>query len=216
MKLLSINVGQPKIVMVNENIVTTGIFKEPVDGHVKLKKHNLEGDRQADLTVHGGETKAVYVYPSEHYKFWREELAEMSLPFGMFGENFTTEDLFENEVFVGDKFRVGTAEVMVTEPRLPCYKLGIKFGRRDIIKRFMQSRRTGFYLSVVKEGEVGAGDSFELLQRAENSITIADVVRIFAFEKDDIETLRRALQVGDLHEGWKQTFEKQLEKIQAK
>lgn len=212
MKLLSLNVGEPQIMMVNENIVTTAIFKEPVAGRVMLGKYNLDGDRQADLTVHGGETKAVYVYPSEHYEFWRAELPEMNLPFGMFGENFTTEGLNENEIFVGDKFRLGEAEVMVTEPRLPCYKLGIKFGRSDIIKRFLQSRRTGFYFSVIKEGEVCAGDSFEYLSKAETSVTIADVVRIFAFDKYDVETLERALAVKELPYGWKQGFQKQLYK----
>lgn len=212
MKLLSVNVGEPQILMVNENIVVTGIFKEPVAARVMLRKYNLDGDRQADLTVHGGETKAVYLYPSEHYEFWRKELPEMNLPFGMFGENFTTEGLNENEVSVGDKFRVGEAEVMVTEPRLPCYKLGIKFGRSDIIKRFLQSCRTGFYLSVIKEGEVGAGDSFELTHKAETSVTIADVVRIFAFEKYDVETLERALETEALPDSWKQGFQKQLDK----
>lgn len=213
MKLLSVNVGQPRLVMAGENVVATSIFKEPVSGRVRLKKHNLDGDRQADLRVHGGRTKAVYVYPSEHYEFWRSEHPEMNLPFGMFGENFTTEGFDESEVFIGDLYRIGTAEVMVTEPRLPCFKLGIKFGRKDIIKRFMQSRRSGFYLSVEKEGEVGAGDEFELLTRNETSVTIADIVRIYAFEKDDIETLQRAVKIKVLPAGWKRGFQKQLKKF---
>jgi MOSC domain-containing protein YiiM len=212
MKLLSVNVGQPRLVMVGENIVTTGIFKEPVGERVALRKHNLEGDRQADLTVHGGRTKAVYVYPSEHYGFWRGELPEMDLPFGMFGENFTTEGLHEKGVFIGDCYRIGTSEVMVTQPRLPCFKLGIKFGRKDIIRRFMESRRTGFYLSVEKEGEVGAGDEFELITRDKTGVTIADIVRIYAFEKDDLETLQRAVKVKALPGGWKRKFQTQLKK----
>ena len=126
---------------------------------------------QADLSVHGGPSKAVYAYPSEHYEFWKKELPEMELPYGMFGENFTTEGMFEDRVNVGDRFRVGEAELMVTEPRLPCYKLGIKFGRSDIIKKFLQSRRTGFYFAVMKEGQVKAGDEIELLSRDENGIT---------------------------------------------
>jgi MOSC domain-containing protein YiiM len=213
MKLLSVNVGQPRLVMAGENIVTTSIFKEPIKGRVGLRKHNLEGDRQSDLTVHGGRTKAVYVYSSEHYGFWRDELPEMDLPFGMFGENFTTEGLHEKEAFIGDRYRIGTAEVMVTEPRMPCFKLGVKFGRKDIIKRFMQSRRAGFYLSVEKEGEVGAGDEFELLARDETSVTIADIVRIYAFEKDDVETLERAIKSEALPDGWKKDFESRLNRL---
>src|SRR5438046_3291114 len=158
MKLVSVNVGLPRLVLRNGEPVSTGIFKEPVQGPVMLRTLNLDGDRQADLSVHGGKTKAVYAYPSEHYEFWKNELPDMDLPYGMFGENFTTEGLFEDEVKVGDRFRVGKAALMVTEPRMPCYKLGIKFGRSDIIKKFLQSRRTGFYFAVLKDGEVKAGD----------------------------------------------------------
>src|SRR5690348_6859690 len=164
-KIISINVGLPRIVMSDGKPVSTGIFKEPVAGRVMLRTLNLDGDRQADLSVHGGPSKAVYVYPAEHYDFWKSELPEMNLPWGMFGENFTTTGLLETEINIGDKFRIATAEVMVTQPRMPCYKLGLKFGRPDIIKRFLQSERTGFYLAVLKEGEVGAGDEFEPLAR---------------------------------------------------
>src|SRR6185295_7629483 len=160
MKIISLNVGLPRIVEFNGEPVTTGIFKEPVSGPVMLRTLNFDGDRQADLKVHGGWSKAVYAYPVEHYEFWKRELPEMNLPYGMFGENLTTEGLSE-QVNVGDRFRVGEAEVMVTEPRLPCYKLGIKFGRSDIIRRFLQSRRTGFYFAVTKEGMVTTGDAFE-------------------------------------------------------
>jgi MOSC domain-containing protein YiiM len=142
-----------------------------------LRKFNLEGDKQADLSVHGGEDKAVYVYPSEHYAYWRKELPEIELPWGMFGENFTTEGLLEDTVRIGDRFRIGSAEVMVTQPRMPCFKLGMKFKRTDIIKRFLESGRTGFYLAVLQEGDVGAGDAIVLISRDEDQDTIADVVR---------------------------------------
>ena len=194
MKLISLNVGLPRIVESNGEPVTTGIFKEPTQGPVMLRKLNLDGDRQADLTVHGGVSKAVYGYPVEHYEFWRRELPDKELPFGMFGENFTTEGLREDSLNVGDRFRIGEAEVIVTEPRLPCYKLGIKFGRSDILRRFLQSRRTGFYFAVAKEGQVEAGDEIELLSRDSNNITIADITRLYAFEKDDVDTLRRAVK----------------------
>jgi MOSC domain-containing protein YiiM len=211
MKLISLNVSRPRIVEYNGEPVATGIFKEPVSEPLMLRTLNLDGDRQADLSVHGGVSKAVYAYPSEHYDFWKTELPEMNLPYGMFGENFTTEGLFE-DVNVGDRFRVGEAELMVTEPRLPCYKLGIKFGRSDIIKRFLKSRRTGFYFAVVKEGLVKAGDEIELISRDPNDITIADIVRVYAFEKNDLETISRAVKLPALSESWREYFRKQIEK----
>ena len=212
MKILSLNVGLPREVTWQGKIVTTGIFKNPVTGRVMLRTLNLDGDGQADLTVHGGVSKAVYAYPSEHYKFWRAELPETNLPNGMFGENFTTDALLEEDVYVGDRFQIGEAELKVTEPRMPCYKLGIKFGRPDIIKRFLASRRTGFYLAVVKEGTVGAGDAFKFIGREQEKISIADVTRLYAFEKDDIESLRAAIEVESLPESWKGYFRHQLEK----
>jgi MOSC domain-containing protein YiiM len=213
MKLISLNVGLPRIVESNGEPVATGIFKEPKQGPVKLRTLNLDGDRQADLRVHGGVSKAVYAYPIEHYEFWKMELPEMELPYGMFGENFTTKGMLEEALNVGDRFRVGEAELMVTEPRLPCYKLGIKFGRTDIIRRFLQSRRTGFYFAVVKEGEVEAGNEIELLSRDINEITIADITRLYAFEKDDLETLRRAVKLEALSDSWREYFQKQIHKL---
>jgi len=214
MKLISLNVALPRIVEYNGEPVATGIFKEPAPGPVMLRTLNLDGDRQADLSVHGGVSKAVYAYPSEHYEFWKKELPEMELPYGMFGENFTTEGLFEDSVNVGDRFNIGEAELMVTEPRLPCYKLGIKFGRPDIIKKFLQSRRTGFYFAVVKEGEVKAGDAIELLSRDANNIAISEITRLYAFEKDDLKTLRRAVKLEALSESWREYFQRQIRKLE--
>lgn len=158
MRVVSVNVGLPRVVRWNGGEVTTGIFKKPVEGRIPLRRLNLEGDRQADLSVHGGAAKAVYAYPLEHFAFWREELGD-ELPFGAFGENLTIDGLpLEQDIAVGDRFRIGTAELIVTQPRLPCYKLGLRFGRRDMVKRFLASRRTGYYLAVGAEGNVGAGD----------------------------------------------------------
>ena len=151
MKIISVHVGRPRLVISNGEPVSTGIFKEPIAGRVMMRTLNLDGDRQADLSVHGGPCKAVYVYPSEHYDFWKREIPEMDLPLGVFGKNFTTTGLLETEINIGDKFRIGEAEVMVTQPRMPCYKLGIRFGRTDIIKRFLQSEHTGFYVAVLKK-----------------------------------------------------------------
>ena len=192
--------------------VSTGIYKKPVAGRVMLRRLNLDGDRQADLAVHGGPTKAAYVYPAEHYEFWRAELPGVELPYGMFGENFTAEGFSEEAVRIGDRFRLGGAEVMVTEPRMPCYKLGIKFGSPEILKRFLQSGRTGFYLAVVREGEVGAGDEFELVERGGGEVTVADITRLYASDRDDFATMRRALEVEALPESWKEHFRQRLEK----
>lgn len=216
MKLISVNVGRPRLVMSKGRAVSTGIFKEPVRGRIFLRELNLDGDRQADLSVHGGPSKAVYAYPAEHYQYWQEQLPGVNLPWGMFGENFTTEGLDEVGVRIGDRFSVGSTVLMVTEPRMPCYKLGIKFGRTDIIKRFLASGRTGFYFAVVQEGEVGAGDSIELVERDEHNITVADITRLYAHDKADLETMRRALEVKALPESWLNHFRQQLEKAEKK
>jgi MOSC domain-containing protein YiiM len=212
MKILSVNVGVPREVTWQGKLVTTGIFKDPVKGPVMLRTLNLDGDQQADLTVHGGVDKAVYAYPSEHYAYWRAELLGVDLPWGMFGENFTTEGLLEEAVYIGDRFGIGETEVVVTEPRMPCYKLGLKFGRADIIKRFLASRRTGFYFAVVREGTVGAGDSVRLIGREQADISVADITRLYAFERDDAKALLRAIKVEALPESWKGYFQHQLEK----
>src|SRR5215475_6227487 len=172
MKVVSVNVGLPRTVQWKGKAVSTGIFKAPVSGRVPLRSLNFDGDRQADLRVHGGPDKAVYVYPAEHYAYWHPELADMTLPWGMFGENLTTEGLDEGALQIGDRFRVGSAEVVVTQPRLPCYKLGLKFGRDDIVKRFLASGRLGFYLRVVTEGEIAAGDEVLALERAKDSLPV--------------------------------------------
>jgi MOSC domain-containing protein YiiM len=213
MRLVSVNIGHPREVIYKGKTVTTGIFKEPVEGRIRLRTLNLDGDRQADLSVHGGLSKAAYAYPIEHYEYWREQLPGVDLPWGMFGENFTTEGLREDSVNIGDRFRIGSAEVMVTEPRLPCYKLAAKFGRDDIIKRFLHSGRTGFYFAVMQEGEVGTGDGIELVSRDEHSVTVADITRLYVREKDDVGTLRRAVQVTALPESWRAYFGKRIEKL---
>jgi len=212
MKILSLNVSLPREVTWQGKLVTTGIFKEPVNGPVMLRTLNLEGDQQADLTVHGGVDKAVYAYPSEHYGYWRAELPGVDLPWGMFGENFTTEGLFEETVYIGDRFRIGETEVIVTEPRMPCYKLGIKFGRADIIKRFLASRRTGFYFAVAREGMVSPGNAVEFIGRDQQDISVADIIRLYAFERGDVKGLRRAIEVEALPESWKGYFQHQLQK----
>jgi len=213
MKVISVNVGLPRLVLRNGEPVSTGIFKEPVEGRVMLRTLNLDGDRQADLSVHGGPSKAVYVYPSEHYDFWRRELPEMDLPWGMFGENFTTQGVREPEISIGDKFRIGQATVMATEPRMPCYKLGLRFGRSDIIKRFLASERSGFYLAVLQEGEVGAGDEIELIEPNKSGVRVSDITRLYIGDKSNTGLLRRAIGTEALPESWRSYFQHQLQKL---
>jgi MOSC domain-containing protein YiiM len=178
-----------------------------------LRTLNLDGDGQADLTVHGGEYKAVYCYPVEHYDYWKKELPGRELPMGMFGENFTTDGMREDSVHLGDRFSVGSAEVAVTQPRLPCYKLGIRFQSNDMVRRFLASGRTGFYLAVTREGEVGAGDEIEVISRDGNAVPVSEVTRLYIakrFAPEDVESLRRALQVPALPESWKEYFRERL------
>jgi len=214
MKLVSVNVGLPREVMWHGRTVTTGIYKQPVEGRVALRKLNLDGDGQADLTVHGGEDKAVYCYPLEHYDYWKKELPGGDLPMGVFGENFTTDGLLEG-VHLGDRFSVGSAEVVVTQPRLPCYKLGVRFQSDDMVKRFLASGRSGFYFAVAREGQVGAGDDIKVIVREANALPVSAITRLYVAKRyadDDVALVQRALRVAALPESWKEYFRERLKK----
>lgn len=214
MKLISVNTGLPREVTWHGRTVTTGIYKEPVHGRIALRKLNLDGDRQADLSVHGGEYKAVYCYPLVHYEYWKRELPDRDLPLGMFGENFTLDGFLEESIHLGDQFSVGSAEVVVTQPRLPCYKLGIRFQADDMVKRFFVSARTGFYLAITREGAVGAGDQMVLISREPNGVPVSEITRLYAAKRygdADVAGVRRALRVAALPESWKQCFRQRLE-----
>ena len=208
MRLISVNVAQPRLVEWNGEQLETGIFKEPVAGPVRVHSTNLEGDRQADLTVHGGVDKAVYVYPSEHYEFWRETLERADLGWGMFGENLTTEGLDEASVRVGDVFAIE-----VSQPRLPCKKLNLKFGRNDMGKHFLKSGRLGFYLRVRREGVLEAGDSITRVVAADpDAPTIAELVLLETVAKDDHMLLERAARASALSENWRQEYAERLDR----
>jgi MOSC domain-containing protein YiiM len=209
-KIISVNVGMPKQVVDQDRVVVTGIYKSPVTGRVPVRRLGLEGDGQADLTVHGGPEKAVYVYPTEHYAFWRETLPDAELAWGAFGENVDTEGLLEDGVHVGDVLRVGSATLRPISPRLPCSKLAMKFGDPGMIQRFLRSGRTGFYLAVDEEGDVGAGDPIRVLHRDPDAFSIAELTRLHASGRDDPEGLRRAIEVRALSEGWRERFRRRL------
>jgi len=209
-RIVSLNVARPRLAVYQGRTINTGIFKQPVSGPVPLRTLNLDGDRQADLSVHGGPFKAVYAYPSEHYPLWRQELKRAELPWGMFGENFTTEGLSENDLHIGDRLQIGTAEVMIRQPRVPCYKLAAKFQREDILDLFLRSGRSGFYFSVEQEGVVQAGDSFEFLSRQVEAITIAEMNRLFVEDKYNRILLEKAIATPALPEDWRDYLSKRL------
>jgi MOSC domain-containing protein YiiM len=210
MQLISVNVGLPQEITVGGKTVRTSIWKNPLQGRVHLSTLNVDGDEQSDLAVHGGVGKAVYLYPSEHYSYWRTQLPDVDLPWGAFGENFSTEGILEDQTKVGDRLRIGSAEFMVTQPRMPCFKLGIRFNRRDMVKRFLESKRTGFYLAVIRGGEVGKGDTIEFIEKQENGVTITDIVNLYAADSQNQALLRRATELPALPQSWKDYFRKRL------
>jgi MOSC domain-containing protein YiiM len=214
MKIISLNVGKPRAVPYSEGVATTSIFKSPVRGPLLLRRLNLDGDVQADLRVHGGRNKALYAYPSEHYEFWRKEFPDQELPWGMFGENLTTEGLSEENACIGDQFRIGGAIVKITQPRMPCYKLGIRFGRPDMVKRFLASGRSGIYFSVVEEGLIDAGDAIERIQKNENCLSVADVNRAYADIKSNLPLVRRIVELEILPRGLHDEFAEELALLQ--
>jgi MOSC domain-containing protein YiiM len=210
MRVVSVNVGLPRTVRLKRRDVTTGIFKKPAAGRVRLRRLNFDGDRQADLSVHGGPAKAVYAYPLEHYAYWRDQLQE-ELPLGAFGENLTVDGLpLERDAAVGDVLRIGTAELVVTQPRIPCFKLALRFGREDMVKRFLASGRTGYYLAVEAEGDVGAGDRVETIARHPARIPVAEVIRVYTSDRDDRAAIERLVALDALPEEWRSYFETKL------
>ena len=215
-KILSVNVSLPKEIDFEGQEVITGIFKEPIEGRIMLRTLNLDGDKQADLTVHGGPDKAVYEYPIEHYEFWRKVYPDIEMPNGMFGENFTTEGLMEAQVNVGDVFRIGSSKVIATQPRMPCYKLGVKFGRMDVLKKFLASGRSGVYFKVLEEGEVGTGDPIIQIKKDTNRVGISDIVKLYSSDRENTKMMRRAIKVEALPEGWKDYFYEQIRRVEKK
>jgi MOSC domain-containing protein YiiM len=208
MRVLSVNVGLPREVMWRGKPVTTGIYKQPVTGRVPIRALNLDGDRQADLRVHGGRDKAVYAYPSEFYELWSRERPELDFGPGTFGDNLTTEGLLDADVSIGDRFRVGTAELVVTQPRLPCFKLGIKMGREEFVTEFLERGLLGFYLAVAREGEVEAGDPIVELDRDPRGFRVTEIARFYTRDRNDIEGMRHAAELDVLPESWRDYFRK--------
>jgi MOSC domain-containing protein YiiM len=212
MQLVSVNVGLPKTIVRNTQLITTGIFKSPVKGPVVVRTLNLDGDQQADLKVHGGVYKAVYSYPVEHYPFWGSIYPEMELPWGSLGENLTTSGMLESSVAIGDQFRIGSAVLQVTQPRVPCFKLAAKFDDDEIIPTFRASGRPGFYFSVIQEGQLQAGDTVELILAHSAKFTISEALRLYSPEVIDDRILERALNCDALPPGLRRRLEERSDR----
>lgn len=206
MRIVSVNVGQPREIALRDHVVLTSIFKHPVEGRLAVRGHNIDGDRQADPRVHGGPYKAVYAYASEHYAQWAQELPDAELGWGAFGENLTLAGLTEEQSQIGDRYRIGSAVLEVTQPRMPCFKLNLRFGRDDMVKRFWRSGFSGIYFAIVQEGELGAGDGIELVGRERDSISVADIVRLYKGETQDADLFERLL-TSPLRGSWKQEIQ---------
>ncbi len=210
MKVVSVNVGKPQSHEWKGLRVHTAIFKSPVEGPVGVGKLDLDGDQQGDLTVHGGPDKAVYAYPHEHYSYWQAQLPDYSFTLGNFGENLTTSGLSEETIHIGDQLQIGTALFTVTQPRSPCYKLGVRFHRDDMTKRFYESRRFGFYLRVLREGTLQAGADVAVVSRDPNAVSVADVARLYTGDSGDPALLERAVKLSTLPAGWRHALQERL------
>lgn len=211
MKLISVSVGLPREVRWQDRTVATGIFKQPVAGRIALRRLNLAGDGQADLRVHGGEHKAVYAYPLEHYDWWQRELGRAPFAHGQFGENLTVSGMREDEVYIGDVFQIGSARVQVSQPRSPCFKLELRMGEDGFATRFRTAQRTGFYLRVLEEGEVGTGDSIACLVRDPGAMSVREIFQLRYGGRLDRDRLERAIGLAALTPSWRNAFKEQLD-----
>jgi MOSC domain-containing protein YiiM len=206
-KIISLNVSRPRQVPYGGKLIRTGIFKEPVGGPRMLRALNLEGDGQADLVAHGGIHKAAYAYTIEHYVYWARELDRDDFQWGQFGENFTVDGMPEEEIHIGDRFRIGEALVEVTQPRVPCAKLGLRMEMATFPKLFHASGRTGFYLRVIEEGQVCAGNMIERVRIDPERMSVREVNHLLHFDRQNLEEIQRALRIPALSPGWRGSFE---------
>ncbi|MDB6121706.1 MAG: molybdenum cofactor biosysynthesis protein [Pedosphaera sp.] len=210
MKLLSVNVSMPKEIVVGDKVVVTGIFKTPISGRVQVGTLGLQGDGQADLENHGGIYKAVYTYPAEHYAYWAHELGRNDFSFGQFGENLTVEGWIEDQVHIGDVFRIGSVLLEVTQPRVPCYKLAAKMNLPTFPKLFAKSGRVGFYQRVLSKGALAAGDGIERVKTNEQGVTVREIMDVMYFQRNNVELMKRAIAIPALTPSWRDEFKERL------
>ena len=213
MKVLSINISEPKKITFNGKELITSIYKMPVEREVNVNQLGIEGDRQADLQVHGGYDKAVYAYSHKHYNHWSSILKEEFVDFGLVGENLTIEDFNEKDVFIGDEYKIGSVILQVSQPRIPCYKVGIKMNNRDFPRTFSQSGLLGAYMRVIKEGAMSKGDVVELQNRNVDSMSLFDIAELLFVDLKNIEKMKKAINVPNLSEEIKEKFRERLMKL---
>tara|TARA_B100000686_G_scaffold353950_1_gene461795 strand:- start:67622 stop:68275 length:654 start_codon:yes stop_codon:yes gene_type:complete len=213
MKILSINISEPKKIIFNGKELITSIYKKPVDKSVELTDLGIMGDQQADLKVHGGYDKAVYVYSHKHYQLWSEKLKRNFDEFGLVGENLTIDDFNEEKINIGDEFSVSDCILKITQPRIPCYKLGIKMNDRNFPKNFSQSGRTGAYMKVLKTGKISPGDSLDLIKKEKNSMSIYEITDLLYIDIDNIDKMKNVIQIDSLTEEIKEKFRERLIKL---
>ncbi len=211
MTLVSVNVGKPLTKSDGRREFSTGIYKQPVAGRVMVRKLNLDGDAQADLIAHGGPYKAVYAYSADHYPYWQQQMGQ-EYPYGQFGENLTLTGALEHEIYIGDILRIGDVQIQVTQPRVPCFKLAHKMGEPTFVKRFMQAKRTGFYLRVLEEGEIGVGDTVERVHTDPQQVSVHDIFHLLYADQTDRALARRALEIDALAPGWRGSMLEVLER----
>ena len=206
-KLLSVNVGLPREIAWQGKVVRTAIWKRPVSGRVYARRLNLDGDGQADLKGHGGEHRAVMVYQLEAYRYWERELGRNDFEYGQFGENFTVEGLPDDEVCIGDRYRIGTAVFEVTQPRVTCYRLGIRMDNPQMAALLVSHKKPGFYCRVITEGEVGAGDEIQKIADGPGRISVAEIDSLLYSANHDLKRIAIAARIPALSPGWKDSFE---------
>src|SRR5262252_5939470 len=210
-RLQSVNVGLPRDIAWKGRTVHTAIWKNPVSGRSRVGRLNVEGDGQGDLAGHGGEQRAVFVYQIESYRYWQEQLKRTDFVHGQFGENFTIEGLPDNAVCIGDRYRIGTAVLEVTQPRVTCYRIGIRMNEPRMPALLTSSGRPGFYLRVLQEGEVEAGDEITKVGEAAERMTVAEINALLYLPNHARGQLERALRIGALSPGWRDSFEALLQ-----
>ena len=213
MCIVSLNTGQVREINQNGKIITTGIYKTPVKGALQVNDLGIEGDRQADLRVHGGVDKAVYAYPAEHYDYWRELLGRDDLPYGMFGENLTITGYIEDSVYFGDVFKAGSAELQVTTPRQPCSKLNLKFEDKHMAKKFLASGKSGFYFRVLKTGKVKAGDQLIKIATSSDQLSIEEFNLVYNKDKNNISLLKKVVEAKDVPSKYRERFSEHLSNL---
>ena len=213
MKIISINTSLPRKISFNKKIISTSIFKEPKNCELQVSKNGIEGDRQADLSVHGGLDKAVYAYSYQHYAHWSKLLKkDFSKNYGLIGENLTIDNFDERKIFIGDEFRISKVVLKITQPRIPCYKITIKMNEKNFMKYFIEYNFLGTYMKVLNDGKIQKGDEIELINRESQTMSVFDISKLI-FSENNVEAMKKAIAIPFLTDEIKQRFNERLVKL---